>query len=71
MIKVFVLCSYLGAMWSNLIVPCVTNPNNWKYCMNDWDQWMYPEIHRAWEIMSEQEKPYQEEQTVLQSRDES
>ena len=71
MIKLFVLCSYLGAMWSNLIVPCVTVPANWKYCTNDLDVWLYPEITRAWEIITEQEKPYQDEKTVLQSKDEN
>ena len=65
--NLFVTFSYVVAMWSNLVVPCITNPDNWKYCLNDWDVWLYPEIHRAWELMSGEETPYQEEKDMLQS----
>ena len=44
-----------------MIVPCTTVPSNWKYCFNDWDVWLYPEIHRAWDLITEQEIPYQSE----------
>lgn len=67
MTNLFVAASYVAALWSTLIVPCVTNPDNWEYCMNDWDVWLYPEIHRAWDLMQGTETPYQEEQQVLQS----
>ena len=67
MTKLFVLWSYSVAIWSNLIVPCVTNPTNWQYCMKDHDQWLYPEIHRAWNLVVGSEVPYQEEQAVLES----
>ena len=60
---------YLNALWSTLIVPCTTVPSNWKYCFNDWDVWLYPEIHRAWDLITKQEIPYQSEQEALQSRD--
>jgi len=63
----FVFWSYAMALWVNLVVPCVTNPTNWKYCFNDWDTWLYPEIRRAWDLMQGEEKPYQEEKNVLES----
>ena len=28
-----------------------------KQCLSDWDQWLYPEIHRAWNLMTNYEKP--------------
>ena len=67
MIKLFVVWSYVVTIWKTLLVPCITNPENWKYCANDWDVWLYPEIHRAWNLMQGTEKPYQEERAVLQS----
>ena len=54
------------ALWSNLVVPCVTIPSNWKYCFRDHDVWLYPEIQRAWNLMQGTEKPYQEEKDVLE-----
>ena len=62
----FIVLSYLVALWSNLVVPCVTIPSNWKYCFSDHDVWLYPEIQRAWNLMQGTEKPYQEEQDVLE-----
>ena len=41
-----------------------------KQCLSDWDQWLYPEIHRAWNLMTNYEKPYAEERRVLESRKE-
>ena len=67
MTKLFVAWTYIAALWSNLIVPCATNPDNWKHCTSDWDVWLYPEIQRAWDLMQGSEKPYQEEKDVLQS----
>ena len=68
MTKFFVAWTYVVAIWSNLVVPCVTNPNNWQYCFNDHDVWLYPEIQRAWDLMTGEETPYQEQQDVLDSK---
>ena len=65
--KLFITWAYVAAIWKTLIVPCVTVPSNWKYCFNDWDVWLYPEIQRGWELMQGTEKPYQSEQEALQS----
>jgi len=65
--KLFIVWTYTVAIWKTLLVPCVTNPDNWEYCTNDWDVWLYPEIQRAWNLMQGTEKPYQEEQDVLES----
>ena len=69
MSKIIPIFFYLQALWSTLIFPCATQPSLWKYCFNDWDVWLYPEIHRAWDLISEQEIPYQSEQEALQSSD--
>ena len=71
MTKAFIAFSYIAALWSNLVVPCVANPSNWKYCTSDLDVWLYPEIQRAWDLMQGTEQPYQTEQEALQSKDEN
>ena len=57
MAKLVVLALYLQAVFKTLVVPCVTNPDNWKYCFNDWDVWLYPELVRGWELYTGQEVP--------------
>ena len=44
---------YLTAFFNGVVVPCVTVPENWKYCSKDLDVWLYPELVRGWEIMTE------------------
>jgi len=63
--KIFIVWSYVVALWSTLIVPCVTVPENWKYCSKDLDVWLYPELVRGWELFTGQEVPYQAEQEAL------
>ena len=50
--KLTMICIYLQAMWGTLIVPCVTVPENWKYCTRDLDVWLYPELVRGWEAIT-------------------
>ena len=45
---------------------CNSNEFNRQACMSDWDQWLIPELIRAWEIKTGQEIPYQNEQDVLE-----
>jgi len=33
--------------------------------MKNWDQWLVPELQRAWDIYTEKEKLYQEEDEKL------
>ena len=68
MTKLFITWSYVSALWSNLIVPCVTVPSNWQYCTKDMDVWLYPELVRAFDLLTEKETPYQSEQDVLDSK---
>ena len=49
--KLFMICMYLQAMWNTLIIPCVTVPENWKYCTKDLDVWLFPELVRGWEAL--------------------
>ena len=68
MTKIFIVWSYVVALWSTLIVPCVTVPENWKYCSKDLDVWLYPELVRGWDLITGREVPYQSEQEALQSQ---
>ena len=52
---------YLQAAWSTLVVPCVTNPENWRQCFTKHNEWLIPELIRGYEIWSGQETPYQDE----------
>ena len=45
---------------------CNSNEFNRQACMSDWDQWLIPELIRAWEIKTGQEIPYQNEKDVLE-----
>ena len=59
------IISYGLALWTTLIVPCVTHPPNWKYCFNDWDVWLYPEIQKGIEIYFDPSSLYSEERKHL------
>ena len=40
---------------------CNSNDFNRQQCMKDWDTWLIPELQKGWDIITEKEKPYQEE----------
>ena len=65
MAKLLPILLYLQAAWSTLVVPCVTNPDNWKQCFSDHDQWLYPELIRGWELYTGRETPYAEERGIM------
>lgn len=65
MSKLIPILLYLQATWSTLVVPCVTNPGNWKYCLNDHDQWLWPELVRGWDLYHGTELPYAQEHGIL------
>lgn len=44
---------------------CNSNDFNRQQCMKNWDQWLVPELQRAWDIYTEKEKLYQEEDEKL------
>ena len=57
---------YLTAFFNGVVVPCVTVPENWKYCSKDLDVWLYPELVRGWEMLTEGPCLYCEEKELLQ-----
>ena len=63
--KLFTAWLYLSAFFQGVVVPCVTVPENWKYCSKDLDVWLYPELVRAWEISTEGICLYCEEKEKL------
>ena len=61
MAKLVALALYLQAAFGTLVVPCVTDPRNWQQCFSNWDQWLYPELVRGWELYTGREVPYSTE----------
>ena len=61
------LFNYIILFFNMVVVPCVTVPENWEYCYKDMDVWLFPEIQRGWDLYTEREKPYQEEQEILEN----
>ena len=45
---------------------CNQGPEARKACMTDWDVWLIPELHRAWDLYTGKEIPYQEEKEKLE-----
>ena len=45
----------------------ICNSNDFKrqQCMKDWDVWLVPELQKGWDLITEKEKPYQEEKEKL------
>ena len=65
MSKLIPILLYLQATWSTLVVPCVTNPENWNQCFTKFDEWLIPELVRGYEIWSGQELPYSDEADMM------
>ncbi len=66
MAKLFSILLYAQALWSSLVVPCVTNPDNWEQCFNNHDQWLWPEVQRGIDLITERELPYAGESDILE-----
>jgi hypothetical protein len=60
------IINYAAAFWSVVVMNCI-QPVNWEYCSKDWDQWLYPEIQRGWEIYSNPSTIYQNERDSLEN----
>ena len=56
--------SMVGALFSM----CTSNVFNLSQCSTNWEQWLLPEVKRAWEIKTKQETPYQDEKDKLESQ---
>lgn len=54
---------HLVAFWQVVVMNCI-QPVNWQYCYRV-DQWLLPDLQRAWEIKTGRYIPYQEEQKYL------
>ena len=54
---------HLVAFWQVVVMNCI-QPANWKYCYRV-DEWLIPDLQRAWEIKTKQYIPYQEEKIYL------
>ena len=68
MTKLTTLFLYLVAFFQGVIIPCVTVPENWKYCSKDLDVWLYPELVRGWEMLTKGPCLYCEEHDSIQGR---
>ena len=45
---------------------CNSNEFNRKQCLTDMDVWLIPELQKGWDLITEKEKPYQEEKEILE-----
>jgi len=59
--------NYIISFIGMVVIPCVTVPQNWEYCSKDWDVWLYPEIQRGFDMLTEKELPYQDERELLET----
>ena len=55
----------LLSMFVMLFNICNQSDFNRQQCMKDWDVWLYPELQKGWDLYTEKEKPYQEEDEKL------
>ena len=42
-----------------------------KQCLTNWDEWLYPELIRGWNIKYGNEVPYQEEKEALRDHEQT
>ena len=61
----FAMVLYLTSFWNTVVMNCV-KPVNWKNCENP-QEWLYPELKRAWDLHTGEEIPYQDEKDLLES----
>jgi len=62
--KLITIGLYLTAFWNTVVVNCI-QPVNWQYCSKDLDVWLWPEIQRGIDLMTGEERPYQEESGTM------
>jgi len=55
---------YLTSFWNTVVMNCA-KPVNWKNCENP-QEWLYPELKRAWDLYTGEEIPYQDEKDLLE-----
>ena len=46
---------------------CTQTPETIKACMTDQHIWLWPEIQRGWELYTEREQIYSDEQETLEN----
>ena len=42
-----------------------------KQCLTNWDEWLYPELVRGWDLKFGNEVPYQEEKDALRNHEQT
>ena len=63
--KIGLMLAYLVSMFNMLVVNSFRYPQNIPYILNDMDVWLFPELQRAVDLLTEEEVPYEEEREVL------
>ena len=69
--KIGLVLAYSGAMFNMLVVNSIKYPENIPHVFSTPEVWLYPEIERAWNLLTEQEVPYEEERELLQQSGET
>ena len=62
--KLTTVALYLTAFFETVVMNCI-QPVNWEYCSKDLDVWLYPELVRGWEMITEGPCLYCEEKEKL------
>ena len=62
--KITTALIHLTAFWNVAVMNCI-KPVNWQYCSKDLDVWLYPELIRGWEILTDDPCLYCEEKESL------
>ena len=63
--KIGLIVAYAMGMVNMLVVNSIKYPENIPYILNDMDVWLFPELQRAVDLLTEEEVPYEEEREVL------
>ena len=60
----YTIWNYAIVFFQMVLVPCVTVPENWKYCYKV-NEWFIPELQNGIEIYFDPSSIYQQERDII------
>jgi len=60
----YTIWNYAIVFFQMVLVPCVTVPENWKYCYKV-NEWLIPELQNGIEIYFDPSSIYQQERDII------
>ena len=61
----------LFSMFILLFNMCNQSDFTRKQCLTNWDEWLYPELIKGWNLRFGNEVPYQEEKEALRDHEQT